>query len=109
MTNSSHPSNTCPKCQSEIHSQENALFGEFECPDCQAKLWFLAAANEARFFDYEASSEMRDKTYEFVAERFEIERERIEDNPKILDELDIDSLEALEMLMDLEEELGLVE
>ena len=85
------------------------MFGDFQCPECDTKLWFLSAANEARFFDHDESSEMRSKTYEFVAERFEIDQSRIEANPKILDELDIDSLEALEMLMDLEEELGLVE
>ena len=77
------------------------------CTHCEKKLWYLAAANEARFFDYESSEEMRERTYSFVAERLEVDRDRIQANPKILDELDIDSLEALELLMDLEEELGL--
>ena len=100
--------NQCPQCKGEVRIEASSLFGDMPCPHCDTKLWYLAAANEARFFDYETSAEMRDKTYSFVAERLELERDRVEANPKFLDELDIDSLEALEMLMDLEEELGLV-
>jgi len=108
MNTASIQPNRCPLCEGEVRIESSTLFGDMQCPHCGKKLWYLAAANEARFFDYETSDEMREKTYSFVAERLEVDRERIQHNPKILDEVEIDSLEALELLMDLEEELGLV-
>ncbi len=98
--------NTCPLCNCDVHVEGNSLFGEQACAGCGKKLWFLTAAHEARFFDYETSGELRDKACGFIAERFEIDREKL--TPNVLDEMDVDSLEALEMLMELEEELGLV-
>ena len=108
MSTPAYRSNSCPHCENELAAEANTLFGDTQCPACDKKLWYLSAANEARFFDYEMSADHRNTTYSFVAERFEVDVSRLQDNPKILDELDIDSLEALEMLMDLEEELGLV-
>ena len=108
MNKPSHQTNRCPLCQSEVRVEPSVLFGDTQCPGCDKKLWYLAAANDARFFDFEASAQLQQRTYEFVSERFEVDADELRANPKILDERDVDSLEALEMLMDLEEELGLV-
>ena len=101
------PQNRCPLCEGEVRTESSVLFGEIPCPNCGKQLWYVGAANEARFFDYATSDDLREKTYSFVAERLELDREKVKLDPSILDELNVDSLEALEMLMDLEEELGI--
>ena len=42
---------------------------------------------------------------QFIAEKLELDREALESNPDLLNSTDADSLERLEMLMELEEEL----
>ncbi len=99
--------NQCPLCEAEVKVDGTLLLGETSCPHCEKKLWFLAAPDEARFFDYENSGDLREKTSPFVAERLDVDRAQLIANPNMLNELEVDSLEALELLMDLEEELGL--
>lgn len=98
----------CPHCDGGVEPDATALFGEMDCPECSTKLWFLTAANSARFFDHTASKDLRNKTLDFVAERLEVDRDQLAADPKMINALDNDSLETLELLMDLEEELGLV-
>lgn len=98
----------CPHCNVAVKAESMVLFGDLDCPECSKALWFLTAANSARFFDHAASEGLRNRTLDFVAERLEIEVEKLASDPKAINELDNDSLETLELLMDLEEELGLV-
>lgn len=108
MNTPSNPPNRCPHCEREVRPQSEALFGQMPCPTCGKELWYLSAASEGKFFDFESSAEIQQKTYTFIAERLEVDRDELIANPqKIADELNVDSLEALEMLMDLEDELGI--
>lgn len=84
------------------------LFGQIACPQCSVKLWYIAAADSARFFEYETSKDLQNRAISFVAERMDLDVDELSANPALLNEQDTDSLETLELLMDLEEELGLV-
>ena len=100
--------NRCPLCDADIRVDSTALFGDFECPECNEKLWFLTAADSARFFEHESSRELQGQAIGFIAQRMEVDEGKLREDPSILNDLETDSLEALELLMDLEEELGLV-
>ncbi|NND97110.1 MAG: hypothetical protein HKN47_07270 [Pirellulaceae bacterium] len=114
--NSPHPSkekpivhqDRCPLCEAEVHVEPTALFGDMNCPSCDQKLWYLNAADSARFFEHQTSGELQDRAISFIAERLEVDKTQLAANPKMINELETDSLEALEMIMDLEEELGFV-
>ena len=98
----------CPHCQSEVKAETQLMFGEKNCPQCGKHLWFLTAAHAARFFDYESSTELRERAIEMMAQRFDLDPKELANDPNLIQELETDSLEALELLMDLEEDLGLV-
>ena len=98
----------CPHCDAKVTAEPMVLFGDTTCPQCNEKLWYLTAADSSRFFDHAASESLRDRAITFIAERLEVDAVQLAANPKLINELDHDSLESLEMLMDLEEELGLV-
>ena len=102
------PANRCPSCNAEIKAESTAFFGDMQCPSCSKKLWFLVAADSARFFEYDTSAELQDRAISFIAERMEVDKDELAANPGLLNDQETDSLEALELLMDLEEELGLV-
>ena len=100
--------NACPDCATKILLEPTALFGDMDCPQCHQKLWFLTAAGSARFYVYDSSAELRQRAIEFIARRLEVDHAELAANPGMVNELETDSLEALELVMDMEEELGLV-
>lgn len=106
--NSKVPPNRCPSCDADVTAETSSWFGDIDCPSCGTKLWFLAAADSARFFDHATSTDLQNQAIEMIAERMELDKDALVANPKILDDIEADSLEALELLMDLEEGLGLV-
>jgi hypothetical protein len=110
MTSHLSPANNdrCPHCEGEVKSDPVDIFGDKPCPNCDKRLWFLTAADSARFFDYDAAVDLRKQAVDIIAERFNLDVKELAENPKLLQELDTDSLEALELIMDLEEQLGLV-
>ena len=97
--------NRCPICNTGIQIEPTTVFGDFDCADCGKTLWYLAASNSVRFFDHSQASELRDYVIGFIAERLEVDRHELAADPHLLDSSDTDSLERLEMLMELEEEL----
>ena len=100
--------NRCPLCGGEVKVETDQIFGEIDCPQCGKHLWFLSAAFAARFFDFESSTELREQAIGMMAERLELDPSDLANNPKLIQEIETDSLEALELIMDLEEQLGLV-
>ena len=100
--------NCCPSCKTDIRVEPSILFGEMACPKCSKRLWYLVAADSARLFDFESSTDLQKRAITFIAQRMEVDADELSADPSILNNLETDSLEALELLMDLEEEIGLV-
>ncbi|QDT10586.1 acyl carrier protein [Planctomycetes bacterium K23_9] len=110
MTSQSHQvtPNRCPLCESSVSVETTDFFGEIDCPDCNKRLWFLAAADSARFFEQATSGDLQQQAIQMIAEKFELDPQKLAGNPQLINDVDTDSLEALELIMDLEDELGLV-
>tara|TARA_R110002049_G_scaffold305056_3_gene501065 strand:+ start:4577 stop:4915 length:339 start_codon:yes stop_codon:yes gene_type:complete len=100
--------NRCPKCDNTIQLEPTSIFGQYSCKQCDSTLWFLAAGDTARFFEYTEAESLREFVIDFIAERLEIDSQSLAANPDLLNSSDTDSLERLEILMELEETLELV-
>ncbi len=79
-----------------------------DCLQCEVRLWYLTTADSARFFDFASTGDLQKRAIEIIAERFEVDEEKLAENPRLINEVATDSLESLELIMDLEEQLELV-
>lgn len=100
--------NCCPVCGNTVRI-EPSLFGEAPCPCCGYLLWFFTLKGEAHFFLSEESTEIRERLLTRICEKLRIERDTLIWNSSGLSfqsEAGIDSLDLVELVMELEEELG---
>jgi len=91
--------NRCPVCGHAFRIESSRPFGDAPCPACGTLLWFVTEAAEARFFDPETAG-----LIELVASRLGVSAATVRAGR--LDDLGLDSLDVVELVMELEEELG---
>lgn len=91
--------NRCPVCGHAFRIEPSCPIGDAPCPACGTLLWFVTGAAEARFFDPETAG-----LIELVAARRGVSPAAV--RASRLDELGLDSLEIVELVMELEEQLG---
>lgn len=87
--------------------EPSVLIGDATCPRCGQLLWFFKAAETTRIFAAEQSSTTRDRIIDIVAAQLGVNREKIPNNATLLDDIGADSLDTVELVMELEEELDL--
>lgn len=80
------------------------MIGDATCPACGALLWFFQTPDKVRAFE----SGSRDHMVGFVAQQLGIDPSRVANNPNLLADVGADSLDTLELVMELEEELELL-
>lgn len=97
--------NRCPVCESQIRIEPSLFFGDAPCPACGQLLWFLAVGPEPRFYLPDEATNVRERVLERIAGHLRVSREAILHSPTFLRDLAADSLDAVELLMELEEEL----
>lgn len=88
--------NRCPVCGHSFCLEPSKPFGDAPCPACGTLLWFVARGESLRFFDPEASG-----LAELVADRLGLSPDLVRSGR--LDEAGIDSLDLVELMMELEE------
>jgi len=110
MSSQSHPAknNACPLCDATVKPDTAVLFGEIDCPECAKRLWYLTLADSARCFEYDSSGDLQQQAIDIIAERYELDPGKLAADATMLNGVETDSLAALELIMDLEDELGLV-
>ena len=91
--------NCCPICGYHFRIEPSRPSGDAPCPACGSLLWFVAGGDEPRFFDAEAVG-----LVERAAARLGVSPDVL--RPERLDELDLDSLDVVELVMELEEQHG---
>jgi acyl carrier protein len=79
-------------------------FGDAPCPRCGCLLWFIAADSDIRFYPFEQSATIRERVLRIVADHLGVDEGAIRRNPGIVNELGGDSLDMVELIMELEEE-----
>ena len=82
-------------------------FGDAPCPYCGSLLWFISRDATIQFFEYGAASPVRERIRQLIANRLGISSDKVPNDLKELNlqELCADSLDTVELVMELEEEL----
>ncbi len=101
----------CPLCQADvvvepsIVVEPSVLVGDATCPCCGHLLWFVQTGDTIRLFDSLRSHREKDRVLEIIADRLGVDRNRFTNDPYLVPDLDAESLELLELVMELEDEL----
>lgn len=96
----------CPLCQADVVIEPSILTGDAPCPQCGHLLWFVQLNDQAYFFDRQTAAAKRPHLLEVIAQQLGVEPDRIENVPHLLRKLRADSLDMVELVMELEEELA---
>src|SRR5215831_17979422 len=97
--------NRCPVCQREVRIKSSMPFGDAPCPNCGCLLWFIGLPSQDRLlFEYEASEAIRDRVMEALADFLGVTKQKLESDPSLLLDQRIDSLDMVELMMELGEE-----
>jgi acyl carrier protein len=98
--------NHCPVCDADVCIDPSPLFGDATCPRCGSLLWFLNVESHARVFDRYRSNTIRDRVIQIIAEQLGVDAAKINERTSLVNDLDADSLDLVELVMELEEEFG---
>ena len=98
----------CPLCQSNLAVEPSVFIGDATCPNCGQHVWFLATPEEIRVFSTDANGKLRDRLIHAIAEHIGVARDKVANNPKLFDAVGADSLDTVELVMELEEEFTLI-
>jgi acyl carrier protein len=99
--------NHCPVCKANVCLDPSLFFGDAPCPNCGTLLWFLHANSEFLLFERESTDPIREQVLRHIAEQLGVDPGRIAANPRVINELGADSLDVVELVMELEEEFDL--
>ena len=97
----------CPLCNADIAIEPSVFFGDGCCPNCGQLIWFIRAPDEARTFSLHGNEDLRDRVLNTIAGQLGVPREKVVNNPSFLDEIGADSLDTVELVMELEEEFNI--
>jgi acyl carrier protein len=97
--------NRYPVCGTRVWVEPSLFFGDAPCPACGQLLWFLTVRSEQRFFLPDEAVAIRERLLERVAENLGVNREAVLRDPAFLKETGADSLDLVELMMELEEQL----
>jgi len=84
--------------------EPSVLFGDATCPNCGSLLWFLNIESTTRVYDRSASHSIRDRVIRIVAKQLGVAPDKIAESTSFVNDLGADSLDIVELVMELEEE-----
>lgn len=90
----------CPACRTQLRADPSEPFGDARCPRCKLLLWHITIHSHTVFT---ADPVIKDRILDFLAERLKISRQEIESSPHLLRRLRADSLDDVELVMQIEE------
>jgi acyl carrier protein len=83
--------NRCPVCGAEWWIEPSQPTGDAPCPACGVLVWFDAEGKE-------------NEVAEIIARRLGVSREKLAAGVSLIEDLGVDSLDIVELIMELEEE-----
>jgi acyl carrier protein len=97
--------NRCPVCGADVCIEPSVPAGDAPCPNCGHLLWFLAIGATVRFYDRGRISEAKRHAAERIAQFLVERRKATAAAPRgAAEDLGLDSLDLVELVMELEEE-----
>ena len=99
--------NRCPVCEQSLNIEASTPFGDAPCPNCGSLLWFVSRDATIHFFEHDAATPVRERIRQLIANRLGVSRDKVpvDLNDFSFQELGADSLDIVELVMELEEEL----
>ncbi len=98
-------SDKCPHCDAAVPVSSPELFGDVQCPKCATRLLFLKSGRQASFLGYPEAERVRELLVNFIAEQLGVAKSDVRANASLVNDLGIDSLDALELVLAIDEEL----
>ncbi len=96
---------SCPLCGASVLIEPSVFIGDATCPRCGQLLWFVQAEEKTRLFDASRSAETKERIIGIIAHQLGVAHEAINNASGLFDELAADSLDVVELVMELEQEL----
>lgn len=94
----------CPLCGAQVKVEPSVLIGDAPCPCCGHLLWFVQTPGFTTLFDAVESKGRRERLIEGVAQQLNVPADRIPNNATFLDDFGGDSLDMVELVIELEDE-----
>jgi acyl carrier protein len=97
----------CPICDALVSVEPSHRYGEVPCPQCGSMLWFRQDRAGLWLHDAEEAALIRKRVQEIVGENLGVEPERLTDASAFVQDVGADTLDIVEMVMELEEAFGI--
>ena len=97
----------CPACDSPVPVEGSQPYGHTACPQCGTLLWFRQDRAGAWLHDAQKAAAIRKKVQEIVGSNLGVEPERLTDASLFIQDVGADTLDVVELLMELEEGFGI--
>jgi acyl carrier protein len=97
----------CPVCEAAVPLQPSHPYGHTACPQCGAMLWFRRGPAGFWFHDEQKVWPIRKKVQEIVGENLGVEPQRLTDSSLFIQDVGADTLDIVELVMELEEGFGI--
>ncbi len=94
----------CPVCGREVRLEVSLPFGDAPCPHCGTLLRFVNVGGDVRLFDEMGDQALRRKLRKWIAKQLGVAEDKIGDEWEALQKLGVDSLDVVELVMQIEEE-----
>lgn len=98
--------NHCPICDTSICVEPSHPPGDAPCPNCGTLLWFFETSTGMRFYESKTIAPLRDQILQTICENLGVNRERINPTTSFIEDVGAESLDIVELVMELEEEFG---
>jgi hypothetical protein len=91
-------------CGGDVRIDPSLFWGDAPCPKCGTLLWFIGNPPEDYvFYEYEAAEFIRERFLERLSKELGVSKHELEANPVWARAKVFDSLDLLEVMMELEE------
>jgi acyl carrier protein len=98
--------NHCPICDTFVCLEPSQPPGDAPCPNCGTLLWFFPTSAGMRFYESKAIAPLRDKILQTLCANLGVNQEQISTTTSFSKDIGADSLDIVELVMELEEEFG---
>jgi acyl carrier protein len=96
--------NHCPVCDALICIEPSQPPGDAPCPSCGVLLWFIPTSGGMRFHPTDAATPVRERIAEILSRELGVNRENVVHSLSSFADLGVDSLNIVELVMELEME-----
>ena len=96
--------NLCPVCGGLISVEPSTPSGDSPCPCCGVLLWFLRTSDGVRLYEVNRIVQIRERVANILARALHVSKEELARRTFSVENLGMDSLDLVELVMELEEE-----